>query len=231
MSIKDNYNKIHNEIPKHVKLVVVIKTRTADEIAEAISAGARYIGGNYVQETLEIYNRLKDRPEKIKWHTIGHLQSNKINKALSFSDVIQTIDSYKQALVVNKKSEHLKKITNIYLEINIGNEISKHGVVPEYEIIKNEIIKISKLENLNVIGLMTMGPTVNDPEKLRPYFKKMKIIFDKIKSLNIPNTHIKTLSMGMSDSYKIAIEEGSNMVRIGTAIFGSRDNIIKNNYK
>ncbi|MBT7705887.1 YggS family pyridoxal phosphate-dependent enzyme [archaeon] len=223
MSIKENYERILGEIPGNVKLVVVIKGRTAEEITEAITAGAKYIGGNYVQETSELHDKLKNRPEKIEWHTIGHLQSNKINKALSFSDTIQTIDSYEKADMINQKSARLGKITNTYLEINIGEETSKHGVTPEYENIKDIIMKISKLENIKLTGLMTMGPTVGSQEELRPYFKKMKEIFDKISNLNIPNADMETLSMGMSKSYKIAIEEGSNMVRIGTAIFGERN--------
>jgi len=228
MSIDENYKRIKKEIPPHVTLVVVIKQREKKEIEEVINAGATNIGENYIQEAQKFYEQLGQKANKVKWHMIGSLQKNKINKALKIFDVIQTVNSYKKAQEINNRAEKSKKdLVPIYLEINIGNEDSKTGINPnEYEsfeeYLKKLIQNISKLKHVKVEGLMTIGPRFKDPEKIRPYFKKMKKIFDKIKELKIPNTDIKTLSMGMTNSYKVAIEEGSNMVRIGTAIFGKR---------
>ncbi len=222
MSITENYKKIRQEIPDDVKIVIAAKTRTKEEIVEIIDAGAMDIGENYVQETENIYNSLGDINKKVTWHMIGHLQKNKINKALEIFDTIQTIDSFKKAADINKRAEKFKKKIAVCIEINIGSEISKSGITPDYEIIKSLVEKISTLDYLNLEGLMTMGPRVGDPEKIRPYFKKTKNIFDTIKEQNFPNVNMKILSMGMSNSYKIAIEEGSNMVRLGTIIFGER---------
>ena len=223
MSIAENYQKVRKEIPENVSIVLAAKTRTKDEILQAINAGATDIGENYVQEAFQIYNMLGESAQKIRWHMIGTLQKNKINKALSIFDVIQTVDSINKAQAIDKRVKTAgKKGIPVYIEINIGSEITKAGVKPEYALVENLAREISKLNHIYVEGLMTMGPRVGNPEKIRPYFKKTKDIFDKLKSLSLPNVNMKTLSMGMSNSYKIAIEEGSNMVRLGTIIFGMR---------
>jgi pyridoxal phosphate enzyme (YggS family) len=171
-----------------------------------------------------MYNSLGESAKKLKWHMIGHLQSNKINKALKIFDVIQTVDSLRKANEINKRVEAAGKTQiPVLIEINIGSEITKAGLPPDYEIIESLIDEISNLKHIKVEGLMTMGPTTGNPEDIRPYFKKTKEIFDKIKALNIANIDMKTLSMGMSNSYKVAIEEGSNMVRLGTILFGPRE--------
>ena len=228
MSISANYAKIRQEVPYEVTIVIAAKERTADEIAEVIEAGATDIGQNYVQEAIKVYNDLGDKAKKVKWHMIGYLQKNKINKALSIFDCIQTVDSYEKAQAINKRvpSSGRDKLP-VFIEINIGNEDSKAGIKPaEHEPLEQYmeklIIDVSKLEHLRVEGLMTMGPYSGDPERLRPYFARTRKIFERIKTLNIPNVDLKFLSMGMSNSYKVAIEEGSNMIRIGTAIFGDR---------
>ncbi len=222
MSITENYKKIRQEISNYVKIVLAAKTRTKKEIEEIIDAGATDIGENYVQEAENIYNSLGDINKKVTWHMIGHLQKNKINKALKIFNTIQTVNSFEKAMEINKRAEKLEKKISVCIEINIGSEISKSGITPDYEIIKSLVEKISTLDYLNMEGLMTMGPRVGDPEKIRPYFKRTKSIFDAIKKQNLPNVNMKILSMGMSNSYKIAIEEGSNMVRLGTIIFGER---------
>jgi len=156
------------------------------------------------------------------------LQTNKINKVIPIFDAIQTVDSYEKAQAIDKRVGAAgKTIMPVYMEINIGSEDSKAGIKPDehepfVEYMKNLIQNISKLEHIRVEGLMTMGPRFGDPENSRQYFKRTKEIFDNIKKLNLPNVSMKTLSMGMTNSYKVAIEEGSNMVRIGTAIFGER---------
>lgn len=224
MGIKENYQMIKEKIPEDVTVVLAAKTRSAEEVIEAIDAGATDIGENYVQEAEKIYKQLGSRAREITWHLIGALQKNKIRKALPIFDVIQTIGDYEIAEDINKRVEGVGgKIVPVYLEINIGSEITKYGIKPEYKYIKDLIQKISNnLENLRVEGLMTMGPRFGDPEKSRLYFRKTREIFDKIKALDLPGVIMKTLSMGMSNSYRVAIEEGSNMIRVGSAVFGER---------
>jgi len=223
MNIRDNFLKIRKEIPDYVHIVLAAKTRTKEEIEEAISAGAEIIGENYVQEAEKMYQELGEKARKVKWHLIGALQKNKINKALRIFDCIQTVDSSELAEAINKRAHNLNKKISVFIEINIGSEITKAGVKPEYEIIKELAEHISKLNYLKLEGLMTMGPRVGNPEDLRPYFRKTKEIFEKLKSENISNVELKYLSMGMSNSYKVAIEEGANMIRLGTVIFGRRE--------
>jgi len=222
MSITDNYKKLRSEVPDYVTIVLAAKKRTLEEIIEVIEAGATDIGENYVQEAEIMFNALSKLSSKVRWHMIGTLQKNKINKALSVFDTIHTIDSLKKAVEVNKRAAMMQKIVPVLLEINIGSEFTKTGLKPEYEMIKNTVTEISKLVYLKLEGLMTMGPRFGDSEENRPYFKKIKEIFDKINLLEISNINMKYLSMGMSNSYKIAIEEGANMIRPGTVIFGER---------
>ncbi len=222
MSIRKNYLQIRREIPDYVKIVLAAKMRTKEEIEEVISAGAEIIGENYVYEAEKLYISLGEDAKKLEWHMIGSLQKNKINKALKVFDCIQTIDSTELAEAVDKRAERMDKVTSVFIEVNIGSEITKCGVKPDYEMIKRIAIEISKLRYLKLKGLMTMGPRVGDPEEARPYFRKTKEIFDKLKDTGISNVDLKYLSMGMSNSYKIAIEEGANMVRLGTVIFGKR---------
>ncbi|MBW2975662.1 YggS family pyridoxal phosphate-dependent enzyme [Candidatus Woesearchaeota archaeon] len=217
MSIKKNIRDIRQELPKNITLIAASKTRSVDEIKQAAEAGIRIIGENYVQEAEKKYSELKG---KVKFHLIGHLQKNKAKKAVEIFDMIQTVDSLDIAKEINKRCQDIKKIMPVLIEVNSGKEPNKNGVMPEHA--ENLIREISSLKNINVKGLMTMAPYFDDPEKDRPYFRLTKTLFEKIKALNIPNTDIKILSMGMSHSYKTAIEEGANMVRIGTRIFGSR---------
>lgn len=228
MGITENYLKIREEIPEDILIVVASKTRTPEEIVEIIEAGARDLGENYVQEAEKMKQELGEKANTIKWHMIGHLQKNKINKALPIFDVIQTIDSLEKAQAIDKRTERTgKSIIPVLVEINIGSEDSKAGIKPEehepFEEYMEKLIRdVSMLGHLRVQGLMTMGPRFGNPEDSRPYFRRTREIFEKIRDLNIPNVDMKYLSMGMTNSYRVAIEEGSNMVRIGTAIFGPR---------
>jgi hypothetical protein len=230
MSISENYSRIRQEVPDYITIVVSCKTRTAEEIEEVIIAGATDIGENYVQEAGQIYSALGKKAAKLRWHMIGHLQTNKINKALRIFDVIQTVDSLGKAAAIDKRAEKARKqIMPVFVEINIGSEDSKAGIKPaEHEpfeaYIEKLITDMSEFEHLRIEGLMTMGPRFGNPEDSRPYFVRMRKIFEKIKVLDLANVDMKYLSMGMTNSYKIAIEEGSNMVRIGTAIFGETKN-------
>jgi pyridoxal phosphate enzyme (YggS family) len=210
MSIKEKYQITRKKIPDDVTIVLAAKKRTAEEVAEAIDAGATDIGENYVQEAQKMYEHLGEKANIVRWHLIGSLQKNKINTALSIFDVIQTVGDFSIAEGIDKRVE------------KAGKKVIP-GVEPEYKSILGLIKKISgNLKHLKVEGLMTMGPRFGDPEESRLYFKKTKEIFDEIKMLDLPNVSMKALSMGMSNSYKVAIEEGSNMVRIGSAVFGER---------
>ncbi len=217
MLVRENIKNIKKDLPSHVKLVAATKTRSIEEIKQAIEAGIKIIGENYVQEAEEKFKELKGR---VKFHCIGHIQTNKTKKAVEIFDMIETVDSLKLAKEIDKRCKNANKTMPILIEVNIGKEPNKSGCMPEE--VEPLLKKMSTLTNIKVKGLMTMAPYFDNPEKDRPYFKKTKELFDKISSSNIPNTDMEILSMGMSDSYKIAIKEGANMVRVGTKIFGNR---------
>ena len=156
-----------------------------------------------------------------KWHFIGHLQKNKVKKAVKLFDIIETVDSLEIAREIDKRCAQIGKIMPVLFEINSGREEQKSGVFPENT---EQLAKeISVLPNIRVIGLMTMGPLAGNPEDSRPYFVATREVFEKIKNLNLSNIEMKYISMGMTNSYKVALEEGANIVRIGTKIFGKRD--------
>jgi len=217
MKIKDNVKELLEKIPQNVILVAAAKTRTPEEILEAIDAGIQIIGENYVQEAEKAFALIGRR---VKWHFIGHLQKNKVKKAVKMFDLIETLDSFELAKEIDKRCANLNKIMPVLCEINIAKEKTKSGVYPEE--VETLLKSISPLKYVKVKGLMTMGPRFGDPEEARPYFKKTKEIFERIKKMNIPNIEMKYLSMGMSNTYQVAIEEGANIIRIGTKIFGER---------
>jgi len=217
MSIKNNVRKILSELPRGIELVIAAKTRTPAEILETIEAGAKIIGENYVQEAQKAFDAIGKRA---KWHLIGHLQLNKVKKAVKIFDLIETVDSFKTAEEINKECQKENKIMPILIEINSAKELQKAGILPED--VEELVRRISNLKNLRISGLMTIGPETGNPEDARPYFAITKTIFDNMKSMNLPNLNMMYLSMGMSNSYQIAIEEGANVIRIGTKIFGER---------
>ncbi|MEA2037674.1 MAG: YggS family pyridoxal phosphate-dependent enzyme [Nanoarchaeota archaeon] len=217
MEIKENIGNIRKDIPSDVILVAATKTRSIDEVNETIDAGIKVIGENYIQEAEEKFDELKG---KVKFHFIGHLQTNKVKRAVEIFDMIETVDSLKIAKEIDKRCGDIGKVMPILIEVNSGKEPNKDGVMPEGVV---ELVKgVSLLENIRIKGLMTMAPYFDNPEKDRPYFKEMNKLFEKLREINVSNVEMNILSMGMSDSYKIAIEEGSNMVRVGTKIFGVR---------
>jgi len=215
--IKENIIKILHEVPQGVQLVGAAKTRTPEELKEAIDAGLGILGENYVQEA---ENAFKVIGRSAKWHLIGHLQSNKAKRAVAIFDMIETVDSEKLARAIDRECGKSRKFMEILIEINSGEEKQKAGVMPDKAV--SLIRKIAVLENIRVMGLMTMGTFTEDLEILRSCFRITRKLFEKIKGLNIQGIEMKYLSMGMSDSYRIAIKEGANMVRIGTGIFGPR---------
>jgi pyridoxal phosphate enzyme (YggS family) len=215
--IKDNVRQILAELPPNVELVAAAKTKTPEEILEAVEAGIKIIGENYVQEAAAAFSVVGLR---VKWHFIGHLQTNKVKKAIDIFDMIETVDSIDLALEIDKRCAAAGKIMAILIEINSGEEEQKFGVRPaDAEALIREI---AAFRNIKLEGLMTMGPFEGDPENSRPYFKVTKNLYDQVKALNLPGVEMKYLSMGMTNSYRVAIEEGANMVRIGTKIFGAR---------
>jgi len=216
-SIKENVERILKELPAGVELVAAAKTKTAAEILEAVEAGIKIIGENYVQEAAEAFAVVGRRG---KWHFIGHLQTNKAKKAVEIFDMIETVDSLDLAREIDKRSRNAGKVMPVLIEINSGEEEQKFGVRPKDA--EALIREIAPLQNIRIEGLMTMGPFEGDPEDARPYFKITKQLFDVFKALALPGVEMKWLSMGMTNSYPVAIEEGTNMVRIGTKIFGPR---------
>jgi pyridoxal phosphate enzyme (YggS family) len=216
--IKQNVDQILSELPGGVQLVAAVKARTPEEILEVIESGVKILGENYVQEAERAYEVVGNKAE---WHFIGHLQKNKVKKAVKLFDMIETVDSFEIAAEINKRCAQIGKVMSVLVEINSGREEQKSGVFPEET--EQLVREISGLPNIRITGLMTMGPRFGNPEDSRPYFVETKKIFERINKLNLPNIQMKYLSMGMTNSYKIALDEGANMVRIGSKIFGERD--------
>lgn len=217
MSIAENVRQILAELPRGVALVAAAKTRTPQEIMEAVRAGISTVGENYVQEAEAAY-RLIGR--NVSWHFIGHLQKNKVKKAVELFDMIETVDSREIAGEIDKRCGQSGKIMPVLIEINSGREAQKAGVNPENA--EALMRAIAAFKNMRVAGLMTMGPVTGGAEEMRACFRETKRVFDRMKEMALPNTEMKYLSMGMTDSYKIAVEEGANIVRIGSRIFGAR---------
>ncbi|MQY60413.1 YggS family pyridoxal phosphate-dependent enzyme [bacterium] len=215
--IEENVKKLLQELPPGVELMAAAKARTPEEIMRAAQAGVEIVGENYVQEALAAFNVVGHR---VKWHFIGHLQRNKVKKAVEIFDMIETVDSPELSKEIDKRCSQRKRIMPVLVEINSGREKQKFGIFPEDA--EDFIKEISGLKNIKIEGFMTMGPMFGDPEDARPYFVETKKLFDRIKTLNLPGLEMKYLSMGMTNSYQVAIEEGANIVRIGTKIFGPR---------
>jgi pyridoxal phosphate enzyme (YggS family) len=217
-TIKQNVSQILSELPKGIQLVAAAKTRQPKEILEAIEAGVRIIGENYVQEAERAYEVIGNRAE---WHFIGHLQKNKVKKAVSIFDMIETVDSVEVAQEIDKRCAQVGKVMPVLIEVNSGREKQKAGVLPEN--IELLVKEISTFRNIKVMGLMTMGPRFGNPEDSRPYFVETRKIFEKLKHLKLPDVEMKYLSMGMTNSYRVAIEESANMIRLGSRLFGERE--------
>jgi len=222
MSIADTYRRLRGEIPAHVTIVVAAKTRSVQEMLEVIEAGATDIGHNYVQEAGQARQLLGPGADRVRWHLIGHLQTNKINKALQIFDVIQTVDSLDLARAIDARAARLDRIVPVYIEVNSAAEASKSGVRPDFEKLAEFAGSVCALKHVRLDGLMTMGPLSADEGDVRAAFRKTRGLFDRLRGLGLPGARLDTLSMGMTDSYRIAIEEGATMVRPGTFVFGPR---------
>lgn len=215
--IKENVRQLLAELPPGVELVAAAKQQTPEKILAAIEAGVKIIGENYVQEAVAAFQAIGRR---VEWSFIGHLQKNKVKKAVEIFDMIETVDSVELAEEINRRSAAAGKVMPVLIEVNSGREPQKFGVFPEK--VEELARAICQLPNLKLCGLMTMGPFEGDPEESRPYFRETRKIFDYLKGLNLTGAEIRVLSMGMTNSYRVAIEEGANRVRIGTRIFGPR---------
>jgi pyridoxal phosphate enzyme (YggS family) len=215
--IRENVERILKELPAGVELVAAAKTRTPEEILEAAEAGVRIMGENYIQEAEQAFEAVGDR---VRWHMIGHLQRNKVKKAVRIFDMIETVDSMRLAREIQKECAKADRDMPVLIEINSGEEDQKAGVMPADAV--DLVRDISTLDRVKIMGLMTMGPFTGDPEDARPCFQRTREIFEEIRRLSLPGVTMNILSMGMSNSYRVAVEEGATMVRIGTAIFGER---------
>ena len=205
--------------PDEIKLIAVTKTVGIETIKEAVDAGLRIFGENRVQEAQKKISDLKSQisNSRIEWHLIGHLQKNKAKYAVQLFDLIHSVDSVGLAEELDKQAEKTGKIQRVLVQVKLSEEETKHGISEDELILLLEEIK--KLKNLKLEGLMTMPPFFDDPEKARPYFRRLREIRNNTerKGFKLPD-----LSMGMSNDFEVAIEEGATMVRIGTAIFGGR---------
>ena len=212
--IKENLTNLYNSIPKNINLVAVTKTKTNDDIMNAYNSGQRLFGENKVQELTNKYN---DLPKDIKWNMIGHLQTNKVKYIASFIDLIHSLDSIKLAKEINKQGEKNNRVIDCLIQIKISTDESKYGIgFDDFDKLYNDTLD---LKFVNVVGLMGMASFTNDKKKIKNEFKLISSLFNKLKLVNKKFTY---LSIGMSNDYKLAINEGGNMIRVGSIIFGER---------
>ena len=216
-AIAENVKAVLAELPPGVELVAAAKTRTAAEVLEAVEAGVKIVGENYVQEAAAVFEAVGRR---VRWHLIGHLQTNKARKAVEIFDLIETVDSIGLGRELDKRAAAAGRTMDVLVEINSGREPQKTGVMPDGA--ETLVRELATLPRLRVLGLMTMGPLAGDPEDSRPYFVETRRVFESLRSAAIPGVEMRHLSMGMSHSWRVAVAEGATLVRIGTAIFGPR---------
>ena len=220
MSITNNLLNIKSQLPNHVTLVAVSKTKPVADLMEAYHAGQRIFGENYVQELVEKHEIL---PKDVQWHFIGHLQSRKVKLIAPFVNLIHGIDSLKLLQEINKEGKKNNRVIDCLFQIFIAEEETKFGL-DENEL--NEVLnseEFKTLENIRIVGLMGMATFTNNQNQIKKEFQNLKTIFDKVSQLKTENCQLKTISMGMSGDYQLAIECGSTMIRIGSSIFGNRN--------
>lgn len=230
--IQENLKNVEEEICKacehanrdrsEVTLIAVSKTKPVEMVEQAIECGAREFGENKVQEILDKYEVLHD---SVNWHMIGHLQRNKVKYIVDKVCLIHSVDSLRLAQTIEQEAAKKNTICNILIEVNIAKEETKYGV-QEDEVLPL-IEQIARLPHVKVKGLMTIAPFVDNSEKNRVHFRKLRNLYVDIKTKKVDNVDMEILSMGMTNDYKVAIEEGATMIRVGTGIFGERDYSIK----
>ena len=217
-AIAANVRAVLAELPPGVELVAAAKTRTAAEVLEAVEAGVRVVGENYVQEAAAL---LPEIGRRVRWHLIGHLQTNKAKKAVELFDLVETVDSPDLGRELDKRAAAAGRTLDVLVEVNSGREPQKAGVMPDDA--EALVRTLAGLPRLRVLGLMTMGPFEGDPEDSRPYFKETRRVFEALRAAAVPGVEMRLLSMGMSHSWRVAVEEGATLIRLGTALFGPRD--------
>ena len=227
--IKENVSSIRKRIAlvcskfnrdfNSITVVAVSKGSASEQIKEAFESGITDIGENRVQEAATKYSTVLGTPYSVqpRWHMVGHLQTNKVKEAVRIFDLIHSVDSIRLAKEIDKESAKINKIQNLLIEIKTSPEATKFGLKPDEAV--RVMKEIAELKNISIKGLMTIAPIVDNPEKTRPYFMGLKELLFKINRLGTLNYELKTLSMGMTDDFEVAIEEGSNMLRLGRAIF------------
>lgn len=228
MTIKENIDSILEKTKsaairsgralEDITIIAVSKTVDADRAREAVEGGLINLGENRVQELVNKYEQLHELD--IKWHLIGHLQKNKVKYIIDKAAIIHSVENIELANEINKRAIQHNLIANVLIELNIGEEESKFGI--DEKSVSDFVKSMEQFENIKVTGLMTVAPYCENPEDIRWVFKKMKKTFDEISGMKLKNTEMKYLSMGMTNDFEIAIEEGANIIRIGTAIFGAR---------
>ena len=217
LEIRKKIEQVRKEIPSDVEILAAAKTRNVEVVHAAFDAGIKYFGHNYVQEAQAMIRNLDIDAE---WHLIGHLQRNKARSAVELFDMVESLDSMRLARELKKHCVELGKEMPVLIEVNSGREENKTGIMPE------DVLPLAEWLNdqahLHLVGLMTMGPLTGDPELSRPYYKETRRLYEEIQHQKLPNINLRVLSMGMSNSYIVAIEEGANLIRLGTHIFGVR---------
>jgi PLP dependent protein len=219
LRLYDRTTALLASIPGEVTILAAAKQRTIEEVKTVVKAGIRFVGHNYVQEGQAMVSAIGN---EVQWHLIGHLQRNKARIALTTFDMIQTLDSVRLAEAIQNQCEALDITYSVLIEINSAEEQQKSGVLPGD--LGAFIEQVSRMDRLLIMGLLSMGPLVSDAEQIRPFFRLTRKIYDDLHKQRSGNLRMQFLSMGMSNSYEVAIQEGATMVRIGTALFGERVN-------
>lgn len=220
MSIAQNLNNIKSQLPEHVTLVAVSKTKPVSDLMEAYNAGQRIFGENKIQEMVEKYEQM---PKDIQWHMIGHVQRNKVKYMASFVSLIHGVDNFKLLKEINKQAQKHDRVIPCLLQIKIASEESKFGMTSvDAKNILNSA-DFSELKNIKIVGLMGMATFTEDKTQLKTEFNQLTQAFNSLKAFKTNNCELTTISMGMSGDYKLAIDCGSTMIRVGSSIFGARN--------
>ena len=227
MSISSNLEKIRSQIkaaalsagrdPSDIRLVAVSKTKPATRVDECADAGQLIFGENYVQEFVA---KAAEVTSRVEWHFIGHLQSNKVKQIAGIVSMIHSVDRFSLAQEIDRQWGRLGLVCNILIQVNVSGEATKGGTTSEEA--QALVRQVAALQNVRICGLMTMPPFFDDPDAARPYFRELRALAREIELLAIPGVSMKELSMGMSGDFEVAVAEGATLVRVGSAIFGSR---------
>lgn len=226
--LEDNFREVKQRIeeacrrsgrdPKEVTLIAVSKTKPVEMLQEAYDFGTRIFGENKVQELMDKYEQM---PKDIHWHLIGHLQRNKVKYIIDKVDLIHSVDSLRLAETIDKEAQKHGLIANILIEVNVAGEESKFGLAPEE--VGEFVDQLAGFSHIKVCGLMTIAPFVENPEENRPYFQRLRKLSVDIAAKKVNNVTMSILSMGMTNDFEVAVEEGATMVRVGTGLFGVRN--------